>query len=263
MVLNISLGFAEQIGEVARRAGRTIMDIYETDFDVDSKDDSSPVTEADREAEKLIVRAIREGITNEFAFVGEEDVSAGNVPVVGDRPFWLIDPLDGTKEFISRNGEFTVNIALIEAGIPVLGVVHLPTTDDTFVATRAGVFVQYGGDGKATQISCRKAPSEGMIAIASRSHGSEEVDTYLAGLPIGQRISAGSSLKFCRVAEGKADVYPRFGPTMEWDTAAGHALLMYAGGDVLTEDGAPLRYGKPEFRNPHFIARGPGVPDPS
>ena len=162
MVLNISLGFAEQIGEVARRAGRTIMDIYETDFDVDSKDDSSPVTEADREAEKLIVRAIREGITNEFAFVGEEDVSAGNVPVVGDRPFWLIDPLDGTKEFISRNGEFTVNIALIEAGIPVLGVVHLPTTDDTFVATRAGVFVQYGGDGKATQISCRKAPSEGI-----------------------------------------------------------------------------------------------------
>lgn len=263
MVLNVSIGLAEQIGEVARRAGRIIMDVYETDFDVEQKSDSSPVTRADREAEDMIFRMIREGITGEFPLVGEEAASAGNAPYVGDRPFWLIDPLDGTKEFISRNGEFTVNIALIENGIPVLGVVHLPVTDDTYIAVRAGVFAQYGGTGKAVQISCRTPPAGGLTAIASRSHNTEEVETYLSGLPIKERITAGSSLKFCRVAEGKADIYPRFGPTMEWDTAAGHAVLLYAGGDVLTEDGKPLRYGKPEFRNPFFIAKGPGVPDPS
>jgi len=263
MVLNVTLGLAEQIGEVSRRAGRVIMDIYKTDFDVEAKGDASPVTQADKEAEDLIFRMIREGITGEFPLVGEEAVSAGNKPDIGDKPFWLIDPLDGTKEFISRNGEFTVNIALIENGIPVLGVVHLPVTDDTFIATRAGAFVQYGGEGKAIQISCRLAPKEGLTAIASKSHLTEETETYLAGLPVRERISAGSSLKFCRVAEGKADVYPRFGPTMEWDTAAGHAVLMYAGGEVITEDGRSLIYGKADFRNPFFIARGPGVPDPA
>lgn len=260
MVLNVTLGLAEQIGDVARRAGRVIMDVYKTDFDVTTKDDDSPVTKADQLAEDLIIRAIREGITSEFPLVGEESVAAGKIPVVGKRPFWLIDPLDGTKEFISRNGEFTVNIALIEGGLPVLGVVHLPVTDDTFVATRAGVFAQYGGEGRAVQISCRQAPKDGITVIASRSHGSEAVESYLEKMPVKERISAGSSLKFCRVAEGKADLYPRFGPTMEWDTAAGHAVLMYAGGEVVTEEGTPLLYGKSNFRNPHFIARGPGVP---
>jgi len=253
MVLNVSVGLAEQIGEVARRAGRIIMDVYETDFDVDQKTDASPVTRADREAEDMIFRMIREGITGEFPLVGEESVSAGNIPVVGDRPFWLIDPLDGTKEFISRNGEFTVNIALIENGIPVLGVVHLPVTDDTFIALRAGVFAQYGGTGKATQISCRTPPADGLTAIASRSHNTEEVETYLAGLPIKERISAGSSLKFCRVAEGKADVYPRFGPTMEWDTAAAHAVVKYAGGRVCDLAGTELRYNKADLHNPEFL----------
>lgn len=263
MPLNITVGLSEQIGEVARRAGRVIMDIYRTDFDVDTKGDASPVTKADKEAEDLIFRAIREGITSEFPLVGEESVSMGKIPDVAGRPFWLVDPLDGTKEFISRNGEFTVNIALIDNGIPVLGVVHLPVTDDTYIGTRAGAFAQYGGDGKAAQIQCKTPAADGLVAIASRSHGSEAVETYLEGLPVKQRISAGSSLKFCRVAEGKADVYPRFGPTMEWDTAAGHAVLMYAGGEVIKEDGTQLQYGKPEFRNPHFIARALGVPDPS
>lgn len=263
MVVNVSLGLAEQIAEIAIRAGRVIMEVYETDFDVEAKADQSPVTEADKRAEDLILRAIREGITNDFPLVGEESVAAGNSPVVGDRPFWLIDPLDGTKEFVSRNGEFTVNIALIESGIPTLGVVHLPVTGDTYMATRAGVFAQYGADGAAIQISCRSAPESGMIAMASRSHSTPEVDAYLEGLPVAQRISSGSSLKFCRIAEGRADVYPRFGPTMEWDTAAAHAVLMYAGGEIITAEGAPLRYGKPEFRNPFFIARGPGVPDPA
>lgn len=263
MPLNITIGLSEQIGEIARRAGRVIMDIYRTDFDVESKGDSSPVTRADQEAEDLIFRSIGQGITSEFPMVGEEAASAGNIPNIKDRPFWLIDPLDGTKEFVSRNGEFTVNIALIENGLPILGVVHLPVTDDTYIGTRAGSFAQYGGDGTAGQIQCRKPAADGLVAIASRSHGSEAVETYLEGLPIKQRIGAGSSLKFCRVAEGKADIYPRFGPTMEWDTAAGHAVLMYAGGEVIKEDGTALQYGKPDLRNPFFIARGPGVPDPA
>jgi 3'(2'), 5'-bisphosphate nucleotidase len=263
MVLNITLGLAEQIGEVARAAGRVIMDVYKTDFDVETKGDASPVTQADNEAEDLIFRRIREGITGEFPLVGEESVAKGKTPEIGDRPFWLIDPLDGTKEFISRNGEFTVNIALIENGIPVLGIVHLPVSDDTFIGSRAGTFVQYGGEGKAMQISCRRAPKDGLTAIASKSHLTEETEKYLSGLPVKETVSAGSSLKFCRVAEGKADVYPRFGPTMEWDTAAGHAVLMYAGGEVITEDGQALQYGKGAFRNPFFIARGPGVPDPT
>ena len=131
------------------------------------------------------------------------------------------------------------------------------------MATNAGAFAQYGGDGKAIQITCRRAPKDGLVAIASKSHSTPETDAYLAGLPIKDRVSAGSSLKFCCVAEGKADVYPRFGPTMEWDTAAGHAILKFAGGEVITEDGRPLTYGKSDFRNPFFIARGPGVPDPA
>ncbi len=260
MVLNIGLSLVEQVGEVARRAGRLVMDVYQTDFDVDTKGDASPVTKADRDAEELIIRAIREGITSDFPLVGEEAVSAGHIPDIKGTPFWLIDPLDGTKEFISRNGEFTVNIALIEDGRPVLGVVHLPVTDDTYVASKAGSFAQYGGEGKAAQIFCRQAPAEGMIAIASKSHNTPETEAYLDRLPITSRTSAGSSLKFCRVAEGRADVYPRFGPTMEWDTAAGHAVLLYAGGDVITPDGPPLVYGKPDFRNSYFIASGPGVP---
>jgi 3'(2'), 5'-bisphosphate nucleotidase len=263
MPLNITVGLSEQIGEIARRAGRVIMDIYRTDFDVEAKGDSSPVTKADKEAEDLIFRSIREGITSEYPMVGEEAASAGNIPDIAGRPFWIIDPLDGTKEFVSRNGEFTVNIALVENGLPVLGVVHLPVTDDTYIGTRAGSFAQYGGSGTAGQIQCRKPAADGLVAIASRSHGSEAVEKHLEGLPVKERIGAGSSLKFCRVAEGKADIYPRFGPTMEWDTAAGHAVLMYAGGEVVKEDGTPLQYGKPGFRNPFFIARGPGVPEPT
>ncbi len=264
MVLNISIGLVEQIGEITRRAGREIMKIYNTDFDVETKGDGSPVTQADQMAEALIFRAIREGISGSYPLVGEEAVSEGKAPTIGSGPFWLIDPLDGTKEFVKRSGDFTVNIALIEDGLPVLGVVHLPASDDTYMASRAGVFAQYGGEGKAIQIACREAPKQGLIAVASKNHLTQETTDYLEKLPIGGTINVGSSLKFCRVAEGRADVYPRFGPTCEWDTAAGHAVLMYAGGEVIRpEDGLPLRYGKPDFLNGHFVARGPGVPDPA
>lgn len=262
MVLNIGIGLVEQIGEIARDAGREIMNVYNTDFDVDAKGDGSPVTKADKLAEDIIFQAIRQNVTSDYPLIGEEHFDAGNVPDVAGKPFWLIDPLDGTKEFVKRTGDFTVNIALIEDGAPVLGVVHLPASDDTYIASRAGVFAQYGGEGTAIQIACRQAPNEGMIAVASKNHMTQETTDYLAKLPVGGTINVGSSLKFCRVAEGRADVYPRFGPTCEWDTAAGHAVLMFAGGEVVTPEGTPFRYGKPNFKNGFFIARGPGVPDP-
>ena len=257
-MLNISLDMLEQVGVIARRAGQEIMKIYETDFDVETKADLSPVTEADRVAEDLIVRAIREGISDKFPIIGEEAAADGDVPVVGDEPFWLVDPLDGTKEFVNRNGEFTVNIALVDGGRPVLGVVHAPVTGRTFWGGAVGVFTQTG-DGEERLIACREAPADGLVAMVSRSHKTPEVDTYLADYNIARETGAGSALKFCLIAEGAADIYPRLGRTMEWDTAAGHAILRFAGGTVEDLDGNELTYGKPDFENPHFIAKGTGV----
>jgi len=261
-LLNIELRLLQQIGDIARRAGREIMKVYETDFMVETKDDSSPVTEADKTAEDLILRSIREGITGDFPIVSEEAAAAGNIPVVRNTAFWLVDPLDGTKEFVNRNDEFTVNIALIENGRPVLGVVHAPALKETYWGASAGAFAQ-SGDDQEKIISCRTPPTVGLTAIVSRSHRTEEVDEYLTRFNVTSEITAGSSLKFCRIAAGQADIYPRMGRTMEWDTAAGHAVLDFAGGSVVTVDGANLGYGKPEFKNPHFIAAGSGVVEPS
>ena len=257
-MLNIGLGFVQQIADVAKRAGHEIMRVYETDFDVETKDDSSPVTKADQLAEILILRSIREGITDKFPIVSEEAASKGIIPDIRGQSFWLVDPLDGTKEFVNRNGEFTVNIALIENTRPVLGVVHLPAKNITYYGAALGSFVQHGSD-PATQIHCRTPPTEGVVAVVSRSHRSEEVDAYLTGFTVAQEISAGSSLKFCTVAEGLADLYPRLGRTMEWDTAAGHAVLRFAGGSVKRLDGTDLGYGKEGLENPHFVASGPGI----
>ena len=257
-MLSIGLGFAKQVVDIARRAGNEIMRVYETDFAVEEKADSSPVTAADQAAETLILRTIREGITVEFPIVSEEAASAGNTPVVGSSPFWLVDPLDGTKEFISRNGEFTVNIALIENTRPILGVVHLPVTNTTYFGFNMGAF-RMTGDQPREEIKCRPVPEAGLTALVSRSHRTPEVDEYLKDFRINQEISAGSSLKFCRLAEGAADLYPRMGRTMEWDTAAGHGVLRYAGGTVQRLDGTELGYGKAGFENPHFVAAGGGV----
>jgi len=257
-LLNIGLGFAQTISDVCKRAGAEIMRVYETDFAIETKGDDSPVTEADRQAEILILRSIREGITNKYPIVSEEAAATGIIPDVRGQAFWLIDPLDGTREFINRNGEFTVNIALIEHTRPVLGVVHLPARNITYFGLSAGSFVQRG-DSPIEQISCRKAGNNGLVALVSRSHRSADVDDYLADYPVRQEISAGSSLKFCTIAEGQADLYPRLGRTMEWDTAAGHAVLRFAGGSVKRLDGSDLGYGKEGFENPHFVAAGPGV----
>ena len=257
-MLTIDLTLLEQVADIARRAGAQILTVYETDFDVETKGDNSPVTQADQLAEVLITKAIRDEISSDYPIVGEEAVEAEGLKQPTGPVFWLVDPLDGTKEFVKRSGEFTVNIALIENGRPVLGVVHLPVLNETFVAGAPGAFKQTG-DGPLVPISSREAPAEGLTAVVSRSHGAEEADAFLERYTVARRIGAGSSLKFCRVAEGAADIYPRFGRTMEWDTAAGHAVLRFAGGDVLTTDGAPLTYGKQGLENPHFIAVGKGI----
>ncbi len=254
MTVNIGLGDIDRLRDIAERAGKEIMEVYNTDFDVETKDDASPVTAADKRAEALITKEIK-AMTDAFPIVGEEAFSDGRAPDVAGGPFWLVDPLDGTKEFIKRNGEFTVNIALIEVGRPVVGIVHAPVIEATYWGSRNGAFATVGG-GEAQPITARPAPADGLAALVSRSHRTAEVDEFLAAYTIKNEISAGSSLKFCHVAAGRADLYPRLGRTMEWDTAAGHAVLKFAGGHVRTLEGADLTYGKAGFENPHFVATG-------
>ena len=243
---------------ICRRAGALILDIYDSDFAVRSKGDASPVTAADEAAEWLIVPALQ-ALSPAYPVVAEEAVARGEAPVVGDT-FWLVDPLDGTREFVSRNGEFTVNIALIEQGVPVLGVVYIPVQDRLFAgAVGRGAWAVEQGLRRA--IRCRPLPAAGAMLACSRSHGDEDtmadwLQQQGAAGRVAGRVTAGSSLKFGLIAAGEADLYPRFGRTMEWDTAAGHAVLVAAGGSVTDLAGAPLRYGKLGFENPHFIARG-------
>ena len=243
-----------EIVALAERAGAVILEHYREGVEVRAKADASPVTIADEAAEAVILARLAE-LTPEIPVVAEETVAGGHVPELGDGRFWLVDPLDGTKEFLSRNGEFTVNIALVEQQAPVLGVVLAPALDKVWWgALGQGAMTRNGGPARA--IAVRRRPASGAVAVASRSHSDAETEDFLDREGIAERISAGSSLKFCLVAEGKADIYPRFGPTMEWDTAAGHAVLSAAGGRVTTRDGAPFLYRKPGFRNPGFIARG-------
>ncbi len=245
----------EGIRAVASRAGAAILDIYARPFAVERKADASPVTQADEVAEAIILEALR-AATPDIPVVAEELCAAGGMPATVPGRFWLVDPLDGTKEFIARNGEFTVNIALIERRRPVLGVILVPVQDVTYWAV-AGMAWRQRGASAAERIAARAVPAEGAVVLHSRSHAdAAKLDAYVAALPQAARRIAGSSLKFCLLAAGEADLYPRFGRTMEWDTAAGQAVLEAAGGGVRTLDGAPLAYGKPGFENPDFIARG-------
>ena len=247
----------EQIIGASKLAGLAIMKIYATDFDVAKKSDSSPVTAADEAAEAIILKELAR-IAPDIPVISEEAASAGHIPNVGNR-FWLVDPLDGTKEFISKNGEFTVNIALIDDHAPVLGVVLAPALNRLFAGVVGGVdggaFVEDNGNRRA--IKCRKTPAEGLTVVSSRSHGdAAALDAFLAGRKVASSVNAGSSLKLCLIAAGEADMYPRLGRTMEWDIAAGHAVLRAAGGQVNTLEGSPLRYGKDGLDNPHFVAVG-------
>src|SRR5690348_3984477 len=251
------------MARIAYDAGEIILRHYAEEIVSHHKEDHSPVTAADVEAEKYILSRLHHLVPG-VPIIAEEEVAAGRVPKANGR-FFLVDPLDGTKEFISRNGEFTVNIAEIENGKPVRGVVYLPAKERLFAGetpgsafameTRAGEQPDFS---QLTLIHVRPAPEDGLVAVASRSHRDYNTDEYLKNFPIKDFAAAGSSLKLCLVAAGEADIYPRLGRTMEWDIAAGHAVLAAAGGTVTTIDGRPFTYGKVEekFANPFFVARG-------
>lgn len=240
--------------QVARDAGSVIMAIYATDFAVRGKDDDSPVTEADEKAEKVIVTALRK-LTPQVPVIAEEAVAAGHQEATG-RLFWLVDPLDGTREFVNRNDEFTVNIALIEDGEPVLGVVYAPAINRLFAgAAGLGAFVVDEAGERA--IATREVPAAGLTVVASRSHGDpQRIEAFLDGRKIAELRTAGSSLKICLVAAGEADLYPRFSRTMEWDIAAGDAVLRAAGGRLTDVDGQLMQYGKPGLENGDFLVWG-------
>lgn len=251
----------------ALEAGRAIREIYQKGFVVRHKADATPVTDADHAAEAIILAHLARAAPA-LPIVAEEAVAAGRSPAVAGE-FFLVDPLDGTREFVARRGEFTVNIALVRGGVPVLGVVYAPQSGPTgllFAASAGAAFraapLADGTLAAREPIHVRRAPQSGLTVVASRSHSTPETDAYLGRYAVAERVSVGSSLKFCMVAEGRADLYPRLGTTMEWDTAAGHAVLLGAGGQVIARDGRPLAYGKPGFRNPWFIASGPLVPLP-
>ena len=239
-------------------AGREIMAIYATDFSAKAKGDLTPVTEADEAAERIILAGLAK-MESAIPVISEEAASAGKIPEASSR-FFLVDPLDGTKEFISKNGEFTVNIALVENGVPVMGVVYAPALKRIFWG-ESGVGAAEGktdGDTASgwSALRVRNLPADGATVVASRSHRDAATEDYLKTVKVKSLCSAGSSLKFCLVAAAEADLYPRFGRTMEWDTAAGHAVLLAAGGKVMTVDGPELTYGKRQrgYDNPGFIA---------
>lgn len=257
---------AGTLASLALSAGAEIMRIYRTDFDVSRKDDNSVLTEADGLAEAIILKGLAQA-DPALQVIAEESVAEGHVPEHGAR-FALVDPLDGTREFVAKNGEFTVNIAIIEHGRPVMGVVYAPALNRLFVAESPSSAWQAdaapGGPvpEQRTPLRIRPAPAAGLTAFASKSHRSPETDEWIARYPISELKGAGSSLKFCLIAAGEADIYPRLGRTMEWDTAAGQAVVEAAGGRVLTLSGEPLLYGKRErgYDNPHFVVYGDVTP---
>lgn len=263
--MQIDRDLLDGLARAALAGGREVLAVYATDFAVDAKGDASPVTEADRRAEAVILDELARLLPG-VPVVAEEAASDGKLPADLGRVFVLVDPLDGTKEFVSRNGEFTVNIGIIEDGVPVAGAVLVPAQGRLYVGGRGiGAFtapVDNGVAGAWTPIRVRTAGADGLAVMASRSHAGPETEALLARLAVASRISAGSSLKFCRIAEGAADFYPRLGRTMEWDTAASDAVLRAAGGSVVTLDGRPLAYGKrlqahdTDFANPWFMACG-------
>ncbi len=247
----------QHIVDAALAAGAEIEAIYGAGCATEIKQDGSPVTEADRRAEAIILARLA-AAHPDVPVLAEEEACAGRIPELGRR-FFLVDPLDGTRGFVDRNGEFTVNIALVEKGTPVAGVVYAPDSQALYYgAVGEGAFRRLRG-GRAEPLRPRPPPAQGLTAIASRSNA-DETRARLAHLDIAEFIPSSSSLKFCLLAEGTADLYPRFGRTMEWDTGAGQAVLEAAGGRVMALDGfaeaGPLRYGKAEsgFENPHFIA---------
>ncbi len=239
---------------LALRASEVILEIRARGFSVDRKADQSVVTEADRAAEVLILAGLRTAAPD-IQVVAEEEIASGHVATASPA-FWLVDPLDGTREFTSGSDDFAVNIGLVRDRRVALGVVAVPATGELFGGiVGCGAWKRWNGT--QTPISVRSVPAEGVTIVASRHHGAgPELDAFLAGRTVAAIRNYGSSLKFCRLAEGIADLYPRFGRTMEWDTGAPQAVLEAAGGSVCNVDGTPLLYGKPGWENPHFVCSG-------
>jgi 3'(2'), 5'-bisphosphate nucleotidase len=245
--------------DTARRAafaaGEAIMAVYAEDFDVRQKLDKTPVTEADLAAERVIVEILQTAFPD-IPIVSEELVDAEGLPPAASR-FWVVDPLDGTREFVAKNGEFSVCIGLVEDGRPVLGVLHGPAVGLTYAANGPGTATRQRRGGAVEPIWARTASPDGFVVVHSRSHeNSRRIGEFLQNFSVLERRKCGSALKFGLIAAGEADLYPRFGTTMEWDTAAGQAILEAAGGRVETITGAPLTYGKPGLKNDGFIAWG-------
>ena len=246
----------EPIVGLARKAGDAILEVYASDFDVQSKDDESPLTQADLAAHRRIVAGLAE-LTPDLPVISEESGLPPFAERSGWQTYWLIDPLDGTKEFVNRNGEFTVNIALVADGRPVFGVVHVPVQGKTYVGCE-GRGAELRSDGaEARPIHVTQSSAQPVRVVGSRSHRGASLDAFIDNLGDCDLVPMGSSLKFCVVAEGGADVYPRLGPTSEWDTAAAQAVVEQAGGSVVTLDGKPMKYNqKEDILNPYFLVIG-------
>ena len=252
-----------EMRRLALNAGARIMEIYDAeDFEVRTKSDASPVTEADEAADALISAGLRAAFPD-VALVAEEQAASHAQTVT---TFLIVDPLDGTKEFIKRRGDFTVNIAYVQDGAPIRGIVYAPAKGRMFYTLPGGASVEETGPfdpdrtGVQRPLAASVPDNAGLMVVASQSHRDTATDAYIGRYAVADMRSAGSSLKFCLVAAGEADLYPRLGRTMEWDTAAGHAVLAGAGGRVVRhDDHTPLRYGKPGFENPFFVAYAPGV----
>ncbi len=253
MTPNLTDSLIKNLLALSIEAGNAILEIYHTDFDVRTKADTSPVTEADEKAEAIILAGLAE-LAPDVPAIGEEAYTAGVRPDISGGVFWLVDALDGTKEFVNKRDEFTVNIALIENGAPLFGIVHAPAISKTFWGGSFGAFCQNLGAEKKS-IKARLPAKDGVVVVASRSHRSGE-EEFLKDYTVKDVINSGSSLKICLIAAGEADLYPRLGPTSEWDIAAGHAVLVAAGGSITQIDGTPFVYGKENILNPHFIAKG-------
>ena len=253
MSIDCRAEFIEDLCEITVEAGARIMEFFGPACEVSYKDDASPLTLADTAADGVICAALAR-LCPDTPVVSEECIPQAIVDVAQE--FFLVDPLDGTKEFIKRGTDFTVNIALIRGGEPVAGVVYAPAMDALYTGV-FGAGARMRDKAGWRPIHVRPRPADGRItAVASKSHNNPETDAYLARFEVAERVSVGSSLKFCLVADGQADLYPRMGPTYEWDTAAGDAVLRAAGGRVYDLDAEPLRYGKTRFWNPGFIAVG-------
>jgi 3'(2'), 5'-bisphosphate nucleotidase len=240
--------------DLALQAGAAILTIRARGFDVLRKEDRSPVTEADHAAEAIIAAGLR-AAEPDIPVIAEEEVAGGRITAV-TRQYWLVDPLDGTREFAAGNDEFAVNIGLVRDGIAVLGVVGIPAAGELFGGILGRGAWKRTADGQVP-VAAREPPAEGVTVLASRYHGSSDrLDAFLRDRRVARVINFGSSVKFCRLAEGIADLYPRFGRTMEWDTCAPQAVLEAAGGTIKTFDGQRLLYGKPGWENPHFVCAG-------